>query len=121
VLPLSPSEYVHRNVWLGFSFPSPSEVAAREVLGTDRLMWGSDYPHHEGTFPYTREHLRRSFHDVADGELRMMLSGNIASVYGFDLDALAPLAAEVGPTVDDVHTPLDAIPAGATSPAFYRG
>jgi predicted TIM-barrel fold metal-dependent hydrolase len=120
-LPLSPTEYVHRNVWIGFSFPAPSEVAARDVLGTDRLMWGSDYPHHEGTFPYTREHLRRSFHDVGDGELRMMLSDNIASVYGFDLDALAPLAAEVGPTVDDVHTPLDGIPAGATSPAFYRG
>ena len=24
-------------------------------------MWGSDYPHDEGTYPYTREHLRQVF------------------------------------------------------------
>jgi predicted TIM-barrel fold metal-dependent hydrolase len=120
VLPLTPSEYVERNVWLGFSFPAPSEVAARQQIGAHKLMWGSDYPHHEGTFPHNREHLRRSFHDVPDDELRLLLSGNIAKVYDFDLDALAKVAERVGPTVDDVRTPLDAIPAGATSPTFYR-
>jgi predicted TIM-barrel fold metal-dependent hydrolase len=120
VLPLTPSEYVERNVWLGFSFPAPSEVAAREHIGTHKLMWGSDYPHHEGTFPHNREHLRRSFHDVPDDELRLLLSGNIAKVYDFDLDALAKIAEGVGPTLDDVRTPLDAVPAGATSPTFYR-
>jgi hypothetical protein len=30
-------------------------------------------------------------------------------VYGFDLDALAPLAAEVGPTVEEIATPLDTV------------
>ena len=43
-----------------------------------------------------------------------------AAVYGFDLDALAPLAAEHGPAVGEVATPLDAIPADAMSPAFQR-
>ena len=38
----------------------------------------------------------------------------------FDLDKLAPIAAEFGPTVEEIATPLDAIPAGATSPAFFR-
>jgi len=38
----------------------------------------------------------------------------------FDLEALAPIAARVGPTVDELDTPLDSIPAGATSPAFFR-
>ena len=27
-------------------------------------MWGSDYPHDEGTYPFTREHLRQLFHDT---------------------------------------------------------
>jgi predicted TIM-barrel fold metal-dependent hydrolase len=120
VLPLKPSEYVERNVWLGFSFPAPSEVAARKSLGTHKLMWGNDYPHHEGTFPFNREHLRRSFHDVPEEDLRKLLSGNIAAMYGFDLERLAPVARRVGPTVDDIHTPLDKVPAGATSPTFFR-
>ena len=49
-----------------------------------------------------------------------MLAGTAASVYGFDLDLLAPIAAEVGPTVTEVATPLAEIPADATSPSFHR-
>jgi len=74
-------------------------------------MWGSDYPHDEGTFPYTREHLRQLFHDTPVDELQQMLAGNAARLYHFDLAALAPLAAKVGPTVDELAQPLDRLPA----------
>jgi hypothetical protein len=50
-----------------------------------------------------------------------MVGGNAARVYGFDLDALAPVAARVGPRVDEVAQPLTAgeIPAEALRcPAF---
>jgi hypothetical protein len=30
-----------------------------------KFMWGNDYPHDEGTFPFTREHLRQFFHGAA--------------------------------------------------------
>ena len=36
-----------------------------------------------------------------------MIGGNAAELYGFDLDALAPVAAHVGPTIDEVAQPLD--------------
>ena len=36
-----------------------------------------------------------------------MVGGNAARVYGFDLDALAPVAARVGPLVDEVARPLE--------------
>ena len=38
-------------------------------------MWGSDYPHDEGTHPYTREHLRARFSDVDPAEVRKILVG----------------------------------------------
>jgi predicted TIM-barrel fold metal-dependent hydrolase len=120
VLPMKPSEYFHRNCWVGASFPSPSEAESRHQLGTGRFMWGSDYPHHESTYPFTREGLRRSFAGTEPEELQQLLGGNAAAVYGFDLDALAVLAAEVGPTVEELARPLDEIPADATSPAFFR-
>jgi len=41
-------------------------------------------------------------------------------VYGFDAEALAPHAAEHGPTVDEVATPLDGLPPDNWSPAFTR-
>lgn len=37
---------------------------------------------------------------------RKILAGNAARLYRFDLDALVPVAAEIGPTITDVHTPL---------------
>ena len=55
VLPLRPSEYLDRNVWIGASFPSPGEAAAIRKVGVHNVMWGSDYPHHEGTYPYSLE------------------------------------------------------------------
>ena len=73
-------------------------------------MWGSDYPHDEGTHPYTREHLRSRFSDVDPTIVRKLLSENAAALYGFDLDALAPLAAKVGPTVAEVATPIEDVP-----------
>ena len=73
-------------------------------------MWGSDYPHQEGTYPDTREHLRQLFHDTDPVELQQLLAGNAAKLFGFDLDALAPIAAKVGPTHAEIAQPLDALP-----------
>jgi predicted TIM-barrel fold metal-dependent hydrolase len=110
ILPKDATEYFHQNVWMGVSQPRASDVEARHEIGIDRFMWGSDYPHDEGTAPFTREHLRALFSDTDPGELRRLLAGNVAELYGFDLDALAPLAAQFGPTVDEIATPLTQMP-----------
>jgi predicted TIM-barrel fold metal-dependent hydrolase len=120
VLPLAPSEYFARNVWMAASFPSPREAAARRDIGVERFLWGSDYPHDESSYPNTREALRRSFADTQLAELRQILAGNAAEVFGFDLDALAPIAARVGPTAEEINVPYDGIPDGNRSPAFLR-
>jgi predicted TIM-barrel fold metal-dependent hydrolase len=117
-LSLTPSEYFRRNCFVGASFLRPVECEQRYNVGVDRIMWGSDYPHSEGSYPYTTEALRASFHDVPEPEVRAMLAGNAAHVYGFDLDALGAIAARVGPTVADVAVPLDRVPPDSTCNAF---
>lgn len=114
-LPRSATEYFHQNCWVGASFPRPDDVAAREVIGRDRWMWGSDYPHDEGTAPFTRQALRQVMHDLPEAELRDLLAGNAARFYDFDLDALAPLAEKYGPAVEEIAKPLDALPAESNS------
>ncbi|MEY2460606.1 MAG: hypothetical protein QOG30_2436, partial [Acidimicrobiaceae bacterium] len=104
------TEYFHQNVWMGVSQPGPDDVKARDMIGADRFMWGSDYPHDEGTWPYTREHLRARFSSVPETEMRDILAGNVAKLYDFDLNALAPLAEKFGPTVEEIAQPLDKIP-----------
>jgi predicted TIM-barrel fold metal-dependent hydrolase len=109
-LRLTPTEYIRRNCWFGASGMVPKDVEMRHEFGIDHLMWGNDYPHEEGTTPESLIALRWLFADVPVEECRQMFAGNIAGVYGFDLDALAPVAKRVGPLVSDVHTPLSTAP-----------
>jgi len=105
-LSLRPSEYWARQCHVGSSFIRPPEVELRHVVGVPRIMWGNDYPHKEGSFPFTREHLRASFAGVPPDEVAAMVGLNAAALYGFDVDALRPIAERVGPTVADVDDPL---------------
>ncbi|SDK85661.1 amidohydrolase family protein [Streptomyces indicus] len=116
-----PSEVWAENCFVGASFMRPHEVPLRERIGLDKIMWGSDYPHDEGTYPYTREGLRIAYAGLPREEVAAMVGGNAARVYGFDLDFLDPIAAKVGPTVGEIAEPLKEPPADATSPVFAPG
>ncbi len=110
VVKRSATEYFKQNCWMGVSQPRRADALTREEIGLDRFMWGSDYPHDEGTHPYTREHLRNRFHDVDPDTLQDLLGGNAAKMYDFDMKALAPLAKKHGPTVAEIAEPLDEVP-----------
>ena len=121
-LTMTPSDYFRRNVWVGASFLRPSEAPLRHDVGVDRIMWGADYPHSEGSYPYTTEALRAAFGDVAPDETRRMVETNAAAVYGFDLPALRRIGDRVGPTVAAVAQPIAPAdyPTDSTCNAFDR-
>jgi predicted TIM-barrel fold metal-dependent hydrolase len=97
-LTMRPSEYFDRNCAIGASNTRRRELARRYEIGVGNLMWGNDFPHPEGTWPHTKEWLRSQFWDIPVHETRQILGANAAEVYGFDLAALAPLVAGIGPT-----------------------
>jgi hypothetical protein len=66
-------------------------------------MWGSDYPHPEGSWPHTRSWLAERFGRVPQDEVRRILGLTAAELYHFDTGALAPHVARVGPTVEEIH------------------
>ncbi|HEX3706463.1 MAG TPA: amidohydrolase family protein [Mycobacteriales bacterium] len=103
---LKPSEYFARQVSVGSSFIRPDEAKIRHAVGLDKIMWGSDYPHKEGSNPFTLEALRASFAGIDHDEVQTMLGLNTARTYGFDVDALRPLADKFGPLVTAVDEPL---------------
>lgn len=96
-----PSDYFGTNIFIGASTMSKEEIRRRHVIGTDVAMWGTDYPHPEGTWPNTVPRLRSDFGDVPVDDARAMLGLTAARCYGFDLDALAPIAQRIGPTPED--------------------
>jgi len=111
-LSMPPSAYLDRNISLGVSTPQVEDVERRHEIGVGNFLWGNDFPHPEGTFPYTRERVRLRFHDVPEDETRRMLGLNAAEVYGVDVAALSPLVERIGPRVSEIHgdVPLQEIP-----------
>lgn len=99
---LKPSEYFARQVTIAASFMNSVEAAMRDDIGVDRMMWGADYPHVEGTWPKTRKSLSRCFAGIPEDDVRAILSGNPARLYGFELEALQPIADRVGPTMQEL-------------------
>jgi predicted TIM-barrel fold metal-dependent hydrolase len=114
VPPRSATEYFHQSCYVGVSQPTPADIkAALGPVGIDRVMWGSDYPHEEGTGPFTKEHLRQVMGQLPPEQIQQILAENAAKLYNFDLDALRPAADQFGPTVAEVAQPLTKLPEGA--------
>jgi hypothetical protein len=107
-----PSETVAEHCFFAASTPGVEDVGRRHEVGIGNLLWGNDFPHPEGTFPYTRELVRRRFKDVPRDECRAILGQNAVDLYGVDTAALAPLVERIGPLVEEIHgdTPLQEVP-----------
>jgi predicted TIM-barrel fold metal-dependent hydrolase len=101
-LSLRPTEYFQRQCYFGASFLHPADCENRHRIGVDRIMWGSDYPHLEGTWPHTLDSLRETFGRVPEDELRAMLGETAAEVFGFDTEKLAKVAESIGPTPEQI-------------------
>src|SRR6266446_8961933 len=87
---MRPSDFFHRNVFLSFQEDAIG-IRLRDVIGVDNIMWGSDYPHSESTFPRSREVLAEILEGVPDDEQAKIAGGNTARVYNFDVERLTAL------------------------------
>ena len=97
-----PSAYWRDRCAITATFISRGEVEMRHEIGIENLLWGSDFPHPEGTWPETPTCLRHAFHGVPHDETARILGTNAVDFYGFDRAAMERLAARIGPMSSDV-------------------
>lgn len=80
-----PKDILFRQVYASFQH-DVSAIAANTAMGYQNVMWGSDYPHLEGTFGHTQETLHELFDDVDE-----------ATRHRITVGAFLDLFPEVGP------------------------
>ena len=80
---LMPSDYFHRNVFLGFQ-EDHLGIKDRHIIGVDNILWGSDYPHPESTFPYSRQVLEELLAECNEEEKAKIAGANADRVYRLD-------------------------------------
>jgi predicted TIM-barrel fold metal-dependent hydrolase len=79
-LPLPPSAYFKRQIWATFQ-KDLHGVRAMAAIAPDNVMWGSDYPHRDGTWPFSRKAIDEQFRDVPESIARRMLWDNARRLY----------------------------------------
>jgi predicted TIM-barrel fold metal-dependent hydrolase len=105
-VPHLPSEYAARQVFIGASFHARFEAEDAMAHGyEDRVIWGSDYPHFEGTYQYgadgpngepmTWASWRFHYAGLPADKVRAFLGGNAMAAYDLDHEALTRVAARI--------------------------
>jgi predicted TIM-barrel fold metal-dependent hydrolase len=97
-LPMRPTEYFARNCTVGNSIMQRSDVEQRAEVGVANLMWGSDFPHFEGMWPFTHERLQQVFEGVPATDARPILGENLIAFYRLEERALRAKASQIGPS-----------------------
>src|SRR5215471_9569621 len=85
---MRPSDFFHRNVVLSFQEDAVG-IRLRDLIGVDNMMWGSDYPHSESTFPQSQKILAQILAGVPEDEYAKIVGSNTARLYHFDLARIA--------------------------------
>jgi predicted TIM-barrel fold metal-dependent hydrolase len=78
---LTPSEYFARQCWISFEIDEPSLPALAPLVGTERILWGSDYPHHDSTFPGAVAKLRATIAPLPEPDQARVLGTNALDCY----------------------------------------
>lgn len=82
--PELPSTYYYRQVHSCF-FKDPVGVSVLDRVGVDNVMFETDYPHQDGTWPESREAAALQFGHLPDGDIYKIARGNAIKLLGLDL------------------------------------
>jgi len=82
-LSLLPSEYVKRQLHASFQF---EEVGMDLInrFGAGNMLWSSDYPHTDSTWPHSREFIDGHFKGIPGDVTAKIVGANAASLYHLD-------------------------------------
>ncbi len=77
---LMPSELFKRQCYL-VGWYDKASLRVRRYIGTENILWSSQFPQATSTWPKTKEALARSFADVEEGDRQKILWDNAAKLY----------------------------------------
>lgn len=80
-----PSTYIRRNMY-GCIFADRHAIEQAPNIGVDNLMFEVDFPHADGPYPHTLEHLAQQFEGIDAETTHKIVRGNAIKLFQLDLD-----------------------------------
>src|SRR2546428_12938509 len=84
-----PSELFPRGGYISFDADEKLLAKTAELLGADRIIWASDYPHPDAKMPGVVQELRESLEPLAEATRATILGRSAARPYGLQLPGRA--------------------------------
>jgi predicted TIM-barrel fold metal-dependent hydrolase len=81
-LKLKPSEYFLRQCWVSFDPGERTMGALTRFIGTDNMIWASDFPHSDAKYPGVVAELRENTADMEPSARRKLFGANALRLYG---------------------------------------
>ena len=75
-----PSDVFHSNCFVDFQEDALG-IKHRDIIGVDNILWGSDYPHTESTWPRSRQFIESTLAECTEEEKVKIVAGNAARIY----------------------------------------
>lgn len=90
-LPMTPTDYLKRNILWGFQQDSVG-VRLRDLIGVDRMIWATDFPHQESEFPRSDRVIAINFAGIPADEVRKMVADNAIRFFHLDSGSTVDVA-----------------------------
>ncbi|MGH7847090.1 MAG: amidohydrolase family protein [Candidatus Binatia bacterium] len=81
---LQPSQYIRNNIFFSIE-DDRAGVLTTPIYGEDNFLFGTDYPHHVTSFPYSREVLEKNSRGFSQNLMRKLGRENGIRAYNLDL------------------------------------
>ena len=83
-LPMLPSAYMKRNVVATFQFETTNVDFTRQIFGADNILWSSDYPHTDSTWPHSQDLIAQAFKGIPAPDVQKIVGDNVARLYNIN-------------------------------------
>ena len=80
LLPKKPTDYLKEHILWGFQQDSVG-VRLHDLLGVDKLIWATDFPHQESEYPHSHTVIAKNFAGVPADETAQMVVGNVVKFF----------------------------------------
>ena len=91
-LTMRPSEYFRRQCWISFEPNDPTLPRVADLIGEDRIIWASDFPHSDAVYPGSVKALEDTIAPLSDAVKDQIRGSNAVAAYGLPLGGLGGAA-----------------------------
>ena len=81
-LTMRPSEYFRRQCWISFEPNDPTLPRLADLIGEDRIIWASDFPHSDAVYPGSVKALEDTIAPLSDTVKDQIRGRNAVAAYG---------------------------------------